>query len=360
MSNTVYIITGAAGHLGSHVARELLSQGKNVRALVLPNETCPGFIDVNRHLLKEYTGNVCDPATLTRVFTDGAPEETIVIHCAGIVSITKKEDRRVYDVNVNGAANVIEMCKKHRVKRLVYISSVHAIPTLPRGQTIREVESFSPDAVHGYYDKTKAIATQLVLDAAADGLDAVVVHPSGIIGPYGLPTGNMARLITLYVRGKLPAAIHGGFDFVDVRDVASGAIAAAEQGISGECYILSNRFIDLKEMFDILSQAGEVTIPGSDTPVNHSEKPLKKLRIYLPLWVAKAVAPFAELHYRVAHKTPLFTSYSLNTLSNNGIFSHDKASKKLNYRTRPLRETLIDTALWVKANMGRKRASTRA
>ena len=360
MNNTVFIVTGAAGHLGSHVARELLLQGKQVRALVLPNETCPDFIDVNRYLLKEYTGNVCELSTLDCIFKDGAPEEIIVIHCAGIVSITKKEDRRVYDVNVNGTANIIGMCKKYRVKRLVYISSVHAIPTLPRGQTIREVDSFNPDAVHGYYDKTKAIATQLVLDAAGSGLDAVVVHPSGIIGPHGLPTGNMAQLITLYVRGKLPAAIHGGFDFVDVRDVASGALAAAEKGRSGECYILSNRFIDLKEMFDILSQANETASSASDASVNNNKKPLKKLKIYLPMWVAKAVAPFAELHYRAAHKTPLFTRYSLKTLSENGVFSHDKASKKLNYRTRPLRETLTDTALWVQASMSRKRASSRA
>ena len=334
MNDRIYIVTGAAGHLGSHVARALLAQGRRVRALVLPNETCPDFIDINRRLLTEYTGDICDRATLTRIFEDGDPERLTVIHCAGIVSITKKEDRRVYDVNVGGTENIIDMCKKHRVERLVYVSSVHAIPSLPRGQVMREVPSFDPDSVPGYYDKTKAIATQLVLDAAKDGLDAVVLHPSGIIGPHGLPTGNMARLLALHIRGKLPAAIHGGFDFVDVRDVADGVVAAATKGESGECYILSNRFVKIKEMLDVLSQAGS----------------LKKLRVYLPMWVAKAVAPFAELHYRVARKTPLFTRYSLNTLSENGMYSHDKASRVLNYKTRPLLSTLTDTALWIKGN----------
>lgn len=336
MESITYIVTGAAGHLGSCVVQALLSQGRRVRALVLPNETCPDFIDVNRHLLSEYAGDVRDPASLERIFDYNAPEEIIVIHCAGIVSISKKEDPRVFDVNVGGTVNIIEMCKRYNVKRLVYVSSVHAIPPLPRGQIMREVGYFDPDAVPGYYDKTKAIATQLVLDAAESGLDAVVVHPAGIIGPHGLPTGNMARLITLYIRGKLPAAIHGGFDFVDVRDVADGIIAAASKGARGECYILSNRFIKIKELLDVLSQAGS----------------LKKLKVYLPMWVAKAITPFTELYYRLARKAPLFTRYSLKTLSDNGMYSHEKASRKLNYRTRPLLTTLTDTALWIKGNAG--------
>ena len=336
MDNTEFIVTGAAGHLGSCVVRALLAQGRRVRALVLPNETCPEFIYINRNLLKEHTGNICDLSSLTPVFEDIAPDELIVIHCAGIVSITKKEDRRVYEVNVGGTANIIEMCKRYRAKRLVYVSSVHAIPSLPRGQMIREVKNFDPDSVPGYYDKTKAIATQMVLDAASDGLDAVVVHPSGIIGPHCLPTGNMARLITLYVRGKLPAAVRGGFDFVDVRDVAAGTIAAALKGTSGECYILSNRYVKIKEMLDILG--------GTGAPC-----PTRTVRcLTLPLWVAKAAAPFTEIYYRITRKTPLFTRYSLNTLSENAVFSHEKASSKLNYLTRPLLETLADTALWIK------------
>ena len=335
MSDAIFIVTGAVGHLGSHIVQELLSQGKQVRALVLPNESCPEFIDKNRYLLREYTGNVCDQTTLEPLFNAGPSEELVVIHCAGIVSISNKADQRVYEVNVKGTKNIIEVCKRFSVKRLVYISSVHAIPSLPHGQDMREVSSFDPDTVPGYYDKTKAIATQMVLDAVKDGLDAVVVHPSGIIGPHGLPTGNMAQLITIHVRGRLPAAIHGGFDFVDVRDVANGVIAAAEKGQSGECYILSNRFVDLREMFDILSKVSA----------------RKRLRLYFPLWIVKAVTPFTELYYRLSHKTPIFTRYSLRTLSENGHFSHDKASRDLNYHTRSLQETLFDTAQWIKESV---------
>ncbi|MCL1835133.1 MAG: NAD-dependent epimerase/dehydratase family protein [Oscillospiraceae bacterium] len=332
MSDKIYIVTGAAGHLGSYIVKQLLEQGEQVRALVLPGEACPGFIDENRNLLAVYTGNVCQPESLAQLFEGGTTGDLIVIHCAAIITLAKKENRRVFDVNVGGTANIVEACRKYSAQRLVYVSSVHAIPPLPRGQIMREVESFDPAAVPGYYDKTKAMATQLVLDAARGGLDAVVVHPSGIIGPHGLPTGNMAQLFMRYVRGKLRAATRGGFDFVDVRDVARGVIAAAADGVRGECYILSNRYVDLTEMFDTLSEASS----------------RKKLRLYLPSWIVKAFAPFAEAYYRLARKTPLFTRYSLETLSGNAAYSHEKASMALGYSTRSLKETLADTVKWLK------------
>jgi len=331
MKEITYIVTGAAGHLGSHVVQKLLMQGSQVRILLLPNETCPRFIDTNRFLLKEYTGDVCDITSLKRLFDHKESRETIVIHCAGIISITKKEDPRVYDVNVAGTANIIGMCRRYAVKRLVYISSVHAIPVQPHGQTMKEIKEFDPDKVHGYYDKTKAAATRLVLDAGKTGLDTVVLHPSGIIGPFGLPTGNMSHLIKKFLSGKLPLVIHGGYDFVDVRDVADGILSAALKGKKGECYILSNRFVGFNELFDTLSQ-----ICGKKT----------KSR-YIPMWVAKTAAPFAELYYRLAKKTPLYTRYSLGKLSENAMYSHEKANRDLSYKTRPLRNTLKDIVQYV-------------
>jgi len=332
MSKETYLVTGAAGHLGSYIVKELLQQGKRVHAFLLPGEKCPQYITKNKHLLSEHFGNICDFYSIVNVLNDCKSKDLTIIHSAGIISILNKKDRHLYDVNVKGTENIIKICEMYSVKRLVYISSVHAIPSLPQGQIINEVQSFDPDAVFGYYDKTKAIATQLVLNAVSNGLNAVIVHPSGIIGPHGLPTGNMSQLISLYVMGKLPAAIEGGYDFVDVRDVAAGVIAAAAKGKCGECYILSNRFVGMKEFFDILFHAGAK----------------RKQKIYLPFFVVKAIAPLAEIYYYLSHKIPLFTRYSLSVLQGNGMYSHEKASRELKYTTRPIKETLIDTVKWIK------------
>ena len=244
----------------------------------------------------------------------------------------------MYDVNVNGTANVVDACVTHHARRLIYVSSVHAIPLLPFGQDMKEISSFDPDAGTGYYAKTKAAATNIVLAAAKEGLDAVAVHPAGIIGPKGLPTGNMAYLIKSFVQGRLPAAIRGGFDFVDVRDVAHGIALAAEKGKSGECYILSNRFIDLRELFDTLSE-----VAGK-----------KRLKLYLPMWAAKAIVPFMECYYKLFRKTPIFTRYSLFTITQNAAYSHEKATRELGYSTRPLKETLVDIVQWLKQSKRRR------
>jgi dihydroflavonol-4-reductase len=320
----IYCVTGSAGHLGSHVAKVLIERGDRVRALVLPGERCPDYVPRSA-LLEEIEGDVRDVSSLGR-FMEGCGGEAVVVHCAGIVEISGKSNRRLYDVNVGGTKNVLSACALYGARRLVYVSSVHAIPILPRGQVMREIEAFSPDDVAGPYDKTKAEATRLVLDAAKGGLDAVCVHPAGIIGPHGNPAVGAARLITACLRGRLPAAVIGGFDFVDVRDVADGIVAAADSGRTGACYILSNRFVSFRELLDTLTG-----VAG-----------LRKVRLFLPAWVALSVAPLAEAYYRLMRKAPLFTRYALNTATRNALYSHEKATRELGYVPRSLTRTMID------------------
>ena len=148
---------------------------------------------------------------------------------------------------------MLALCRRYGVRRMVYVSSVHAIAQDPNGGVLRETTFFSPDAVVGSYAKTKAEATRDVLDAAAAGLDAVVVHPSGILGPYDKSGGNhLVQVIRDFMTGKLPACVRGGYDMVDVRDVAWGCIAAALNGRKGECYILSNRRCDISDMLEMV------------------------------------------------------------------------------------------------------------
>ena len=164
------------------------------------------------------------------------------------------------------------------------------------------------------------------------GLNAIVVHPSGIIGPGNYGKGHLSQLIIDYLNNRLTAIVKGGYDFVDVRDVADGILKAIEKGRVGECYILSNRYFEIKEIINLLH---EVT--------NH--KPIKTI---LPNWFAKLTAPIAELYYKILKQPPLYTSYSIYTLSTNSHFSHEKATKELDYNPRDMKETLKDTVDWLK------------
>ncbi len=324
----VYIITGANGHLGNTIARKLVADNKEVRALVLPNDPVKSLDDVKCNI---FYGDVTDKNSLEDIFNVKEGDETIVIHCAGIVSIASKYQQKVYNVNVLGTKNIVDMALTKNVSKFVYVSSVHAIMEPPKGKKITEVSDFNPDNVVGLYAKTKAEATNYVLSKSKEGLNACVVHPSGIIGPNDYGHGHLTQMIMDYLDGRLTACVKGGYDFVDVRDVADGVLRAVEHGKSGECYILSNQYFTVSDILNRLSK-----ISG--------KKPIKTV---LPLWFAKLTASLAEKYYKILKQPPLYTSYSLFTLSSNANFSHDKATKELGYINRNIDDTLSDTIDWL-------------
>lgn len=327
---TTYLITGAAGHLGHNLTRQLVQAHKKVRALVLPGDRLAAFLP---KAAERVEGDVCDPASLRHFFSLPQGEEAVVLHCAGIVTIAARYDQRVYHVNVCGTKNVLAECSAHAVKKLVYVSTVHAIPELPKGQTMTEIYDFSPDRVTGLYAKTKAEATAAVLRAAGQGLNASVVHPSGLSGPFDYGRGHLTQLLTDYCRGRLTAGVKGGYDFADVRDVAAGILSCCDRGVPGECYILSNRYVPLPELFDLF----------------HSATGRRPIHTYLPMWFALGTAALSELYYKLLRQPPLYTAYSLRTLTGNALFSHEKADRALGYTTRPLAETIRDTVNWLRA-----------
>lgn len=327
--DAVYMVTGAAGHLGNTLVRKLVAAGKYVRALCLPGENTEDLAPQ----VEIFRGDVCVPDSMEAFFANPNGEKRILIHAAGVVSIASKYDRRVYDVNVGGTRNIIALCRRYGVDKLVYVSSVHAIPEKPQGQVMTEVGSFDRDAVVGLYAQTKAEASQLVLDAAQAGLDAVVVQPSGIIGPYDFGRGHLTQMVVDFVKGSLRVCVKGGYDFVDVRDVADGILACCEKGRKGECYILSNRYFSVGSILNALQKLTK----------------RKPIRTVLPLWFARLTAPLAELYYKCRKQPPLFTRYSLYTLSSNAHFSHEKATRELGYHPKPMGRTLKDTVCWLHA-----------
>ena len=245
-----WIVTGAAGHLGGTIVRLLEERGADVRGLVLPHESV-----ADQHHTRYFPGDVTRPETLIPLFEGTDPARTIVIHTAGLIDIGDRPYEELRRVNVEGTRNVLSLCQRYGVRRLVYVSSVHAIAQDPGGGVLRETRSFSPDAVTGSYAKTKAEATRDVLEAAADGLNAVVAHPSGILGPYDNAGNHLVQVLRDFMTGKLPACVRGGYDMVDVRDVAWGCVAAALHGRRGECYILSNRRCDISDLLGMARRA---------------------------------------------------------------------------------------------------------
>lgn len=333
-----YIVTGAAGFLGSAVVRELLCRGvkaENIRALALENEKLPSDLPEGVVWVR---GDVTDDGSLGGLFLSG-DSGVCVIHCAGMISVASEPGQAIYRVNIDGTKNIISRCLRHGVEKLVYVSSVHAIPELPEGDKMREISDFSPDKVNGAYAKSKAAATAAVLAAAEKGLNASVVHPSGIIGPGDEKCGNITRLISAFIRGRLPFAVKGGYDFVDVRDVAKGIFLCTERGKRGKCYILSGHYATVS---DILKTVRDLA-------------GLKRVVSCVPMRIAEAFAPLAEKICVKRKKPASFTPYALAVLASNGAFSHETASEELGYCPRPLKRTLSDTLKWLRSKGAKNR-----
>ena len=322
-----YLVTGATGFLGRAVAEELVRRKAQVHALVLHDDP---YTDLLPKEVRTVIGDVCDKSSLSDFFAD-ADSRTCVIHCAGIVSVASRPGPRLYQVNVGGTWKVLRQCMEHDVGKMVYVSSVHAIPEKSKGYIISEDCEFSPGLVDGDYAKSKAAATELVFDAAERGLNASIVFPSGIIGPGDLQGGSFTSMAKSFLSGKLPFAVRGGYDFVDVRDVARGILACSESGEPGKGYILSGCYVTIRRMLQLVGKAAK----------------LKYRSICLPLGLARLAAPYYERRSLRERKPLFFTPYSVSVLASNGQFSHAAASERFAYQPRPIEETLGDMTAWL-------------
>ena len=325
----VFIVTGANGFLGNNIVRKLVERNVEVRCLVLPNDNIKALEGLN---CKIYKGDVTKKNTLDEIFDIPEEVELYVIHCAAIVYIKAKYNPKVMEVNYNGTKNVIDKVIEKNAK-MIYVSSVHAITEKENNEKIEEIYDFDPNKVVGQYAKSKARTAKMVLEEVKTrNLNACIIHPSGIIGPRDYSNTHLTQMIIDVAKGSLRACVKGGYDFVDVRDVADGILKACEKGKKGECYILSNKYIEVRELVDLVSKYAKVG----------------KIKTVLPMWFAKLTAPLSEMYYKIRKEAPLYTKYSLYTLTSNANFSNEKAKKELGYTNRPIEDTIKDTVKWLK------------
>ena len=247
-----------------------------------------------------------------------------------MVTIATKEDPRVWNVNLEGTKNVFDLAMKSGISRVIYVSSAHAIVEEPAPNIITEPSFFSSALVHGQYAKSKAAAAKLALQFAKEGLPVSIVHPSGIIGPFDHAKANhMTRSIEAMAKGTIPMPIQGGYDFVDVRDVAQGILQCEDKGKNGECYLLTGHYLTVEDLLKLVCSA----------------RGRRYLPLCIPAKLAEFVAPMGELISRSLGSKPLLTPYSVYTLQTNAMFSHQKASNTFGYNPRPIEETIEDTLL---------------
>jgi len=211
----------------------------------------------------------------------------------------------------------------------IYTSSIHAIRRVENGM-IDESVPYDMENPYGAYDRSKAEASLEVLNAARSGLEAVVICPTGVIGPYDFRRSMMGALIQDAATAKPTLYVDGAYDFVDVRDIADGLIAAADNGKRGESYILSGQKISVRYLLETVRE-----ITGRNF-----------VQMKIPFNMAKFAALFTPLYYQLANVTPRFTPYSLEVLHSNSNISHAKATKELGYSPRSLSESIRDTVKW--------------
>ena len=328
----IYLVTGAAGFLGGTVCRQLIERGDKVRAFVLPNDPAIKFIPKEAEIVE---GNLCDTQSLEKFFTGPQNTVTTVLHIASIVTVDPDFSQKVMDVNLGGTENIIDKCLEHKeCEKLVYCSSTGAIPERRKGTAIREVNYFDDSKVIGCYSQSKAAATQAVLDAVKKkGLNACIVHPSGILGPEDYATGETTSTLIKIIKGDMPVGINGSFNLCDVRDLARGTVLAADKGRKGECYILANDEVSFRDFSKLVCE----------------ESGCKPVRTFLPLKIADILGKVIEKKAKRQGKKPLMTSFSVYNLARNNTFDSSKARRELGYTTRSYRETIHDEIAWLKA-----------
>jgi dihydroflavonol-4-reductase len=320
-------LTGASGFIGGHVLRALEAEGTEVRCLVRETSSRRNLAGSRAEVI---VGDLTDP-TVVRRAVDGCDR---VFHVAADYRLFARNPAELYASNVEGTRNVLAAAADAGVERIVYTSTVGTLGPRADDSAADETSDVTLDDMVGHYKRSKYRAKQVAKDFVAEGAPIVIVHPSAPVGEADWKPTQTGRIVVDFLRRRLPATVDTGLNLVDVRDVAAGHLLAATRGRVGEEYILGNRNMALREIFQVLSE-----ITGLPAP-----------RFELPHWIPLGVATIDTALARVLPREPWLALEAVELARHKMYFDPAKAVRELGLPQTPVEEALRRAVDWYRSN----------
>jgi len=322
---SVALITGGSGHVGANLVRELSNRGYKVRCIDFDGDH-RAFEGYDVELIK---GSVTDVESLDKAFTG----VDVVFHTAAIISLERKNRDLIRSVNVEGTKNVCEMALKHKISKLIHFSSVDAFIREPLDAPLLEDRSLVVDQNTVPYDLSKADAQRIVLEYCERGLDASIIHPSGIFGPNDFKPSLFGQEFLNIAKGKRPYSINVGYDYVDVRDLCETAVNCIEKGVNKQNYIVGGNYMDFVYMAEVMAE-----VLGK-----------KLMRGTLPFFTIYLSLPIYYLQSLFSNTPRAITLDSIHTIKvQNKNIPSQLAKDQLGHSPRGVEETITDTLKFFK------------
>ncbi|HXY00002.1 MAG TPA: hopanoid-associated sugar epimerase [Candidatus Limnocylindrales bacterium] len=320
------LVTGASGFLGSHVARQLVARGEDVRVLMRPSSNNRAISDLS---LEYVTGDLRDATSLERAMK-GVKR---VFHVAADYRLWAKKPQEIYDSNVGGTKNLLAAAKQVEVEQFIYTSTVATIavdrPGLPNESTDAKLEEMI-----GHYKRSKWMAEQEVLRAVKDGLPAIIAMPTTPVGPWDWKPTPTGKIILDFLNGKLPGYVETGLNFVGVEECAAGHLLVSEKGKIGKRYLLGTENLTLKELLDMLAKITGLRAPG----------------IKIPHGVALGVAYVNTVFSRLLGKEPQIPVEGVKIAQHKMFVDCSRAQRELGFQPGPVAAALERAVRWYQAN----------
>ena len=320
------LVTGAAGFLGSHVARQLVARGEEVRVLLRTSSSNRAISDLS---LEYVTGDLRDVGSLERAMA-GVRR---VFHVAADYRLWAKHPQDIYDSNVGGTRNLLAAAKKAGIEQLICTSTVATI-AVDRPQLPNEFTDSNLAEMVGHYKRSKWMAEQEVLKAAKDGLPAIVAMPTTPVGPWDWKPTPTGKIILDFLNGKMPGYVKTGLNFVGVEECAAGHLLVSEKGKIGERYLLGAENLTLKQLLDTLAKITGLTAPS----------------MKIPHGVALGVAYVESAFSRLIGKEPQIPVEGVKIAQHMMFVDCSRAKKELGFAPGAVAAALERAVRWYQAN----------